>query len=467
MLKMNPCPRNKKILAAITFLLSLSLSYPALAHYESQKLLGSDTVADDRFGVSVAIDGNTAVIGAYQNDSNGADSGAVYVFQLSGSTWVQQQKLIASDGYPGDKFGRSVAVSGNTIVVGSYLDSNTGSAYVFTRSGSVWTQQQKLTASDAATGDKFGGSVSINNDTIVVGAYGDDSSTGAAYVFVRNGLVWSQQQKLTASGAAPNDKFGYSVSISNDTVVVGAYYDDNVAGSAYVFARNGLDWSQDAVLRAADSNDNDMFGYSVAIDDNWAVVGAPYSDYSGVITDSGSAYLFQRSGSAWSQRQKIIDPNQPGSGEKFGFSVAIHSDRIAIGCMSDLVADQNAGAVYSYSLDGPNWIYQDRLLASDHNEGDNFGCSVAVSADQLIAGAPFHNGNGPASGSVYTFAGLPGDIDSDGGVNFNDLAYLAAAWKTSLGQPAYNPACDISNPPDFVIDLSDLEALCNAWLTGK
>jgi hypothetical protein len=465
-IKTNTELRRTKVLAPLIFLLFLRFAHPALAHYESLKLLASDANADDRFGVSVAIDGNTVVVGAYQNDSNGPDSGAAYVYELSGPVWIERQKLTASDGSAGAQFGRSVAIQGDTIVVGAYLDdnndSNTGSAYVFTRSGDLWSQQQKLIASDAATDDKFGISVAIDNDTIVVGAYGDDKNTGAAYVFARNGSAWYQQQKLNASG--PGDLFGASVSISNNTIIVGAYGDDGYTGAVYVFVRNGSDWSQDCILRASDSINNDMFGWSVAIDGNWAVVGAYCSDYSENVTDTGSAYIFQRSGSAWFQRQKIIDPNQPNQSQRFGFSVAVHNDRIAIGCKSDLVADQNAGSVYSYSLDGSNWIYRDRLLASDANEGDTFGLSVALSADHVIVGSPYNSDNGPSSGSAYIFDNfLVSDFDSDSDVDFRDYAKLVACWLQN------DPLRDVAPPPagDGIVDLEDLAVLCDNWLACK
>ena len=161
----------------------------------------------------------------------GVDQGSAYVFVRSGGVWSQQQKLLASDAAAGDLFGVSVAISGETVVVGAPFDDGAagfdqGSAYVFVRSGGVWSQQQKLEASDAAAGDMFGSSVAISGETVVVGAPLDDGAAGtdqgSAYVFVRSGGVWSQQQKLEASDAAAVDCFGFSVAISGETVVVGA-----------------------------------------------------------------------------------------------------------------------------------------------------------------------------------------------------------------------------------------------------
>src|SRR6266542_4492792 len=206
---------------------------------QHQKLEASDPAAFDGFGFSVAISGETVVVGAPGDDSRGS----AYVFARNGGVWSQQQKLLASDAAAGDAFGESVAISGETVVVGSGGGGVGGSAYVFARSSGVWSQQQKLRASDAAVADSFGASVAISGETVVVGAIGDDGAAGrdqgSAYVFARSGGVWSQQQKLEASDAALGDQFGFSVAVSGGTVVVGAHDDSGAAGrlqgSAYVF----------------------------------------------------------------------------------------------------------------------------------------------------------------------------------------------------------------------------------------
>src|SRR6266498_2801917 len=219
---------------------------------QHQKLEASDPAAFALFGISVAISGETVVVGAPGDDSRGS----AYVFARNGGVWSQQQKLLASDAAAGDAFGESVAISGGTVVVGAMGDDGAagrdqGSAYVFARSGGVWTQQQKLEASDAAANDLFGLSVAISGETVVVGAPFDagaaGNSQGSAYVFARSGGVWSQQQKLEASDAALGDQFGFSVAVSGGTVVVGAHDDSGAAGrlqgSAYVFGPVPFDFS--------------------------------------------------------------------------------------------------------------------------------------------------------------------------------------------------------------------------------
>jgi hypothetical protein len=272
---------------------------------EQQKLTASGKAAYDAFGTSVAVSGDTVVVGAYVADSDGIDrAGAAYVFIRSDSTWTQQQKLTASDKATSNHLGYSVAISGDTIVVGAHGAApegvtQAGAAYVFTRSGSTWSEQQKLTASDKAAEDSFGRSVAISGNTVVAGAHGATSgglySAGAAYVFTRTGSTWTQQQKLTASDKAAENHFGISVAISEDAVVAGAYAaaPDGVtnAGAAYLFVRSGSTWSEQQKLTASDKAQTDLLGASVAIDADTIAVGAAYVDTDGVI-NAGAAYVF-------------------------------------------------------------------------------------------------------------------------------------------------------------------------------
>ena len=261
------------------------------------KILADDGASGDNFGNSVSISGETAIVGASQDGDKGDNSGSAYIFVRNGLTWAEQAKLIASDGAPGDRFGGSVSISGDTAIVGAYGDGDkgedSGSAYIFVRNGSTWTQQVKLTASDGAYNDNFGKAVSILGETAIVGAPGAQSSKGAAYVFVREGGSWTQQAKLTASDGAMYNYLGYSVSISGDTAIVGARGDDDngdSSGSAYIFVRNGVTWTEQAKLIASDGAENDNFGNSVLISGETAIVGAALDDDKGDL--SGSAYIF-------------------------------------------------------------------------------------------------------------------------------------------------------------------------------
>ncbi len=229
---------------------------------------------------------------------------AAIAFVPSAGALVEQAKLTAKDGAVFDSFGVSVALSGETAIVGADLDhvganAEQGSAYVFTRSGGVWTEEAKLTAGDGAAGDEFGFSVAISGETAIVGAYGDDAGAngdqGSAYVFIRSGGVWTQQAKLTASDGAAGDEFGRSVAISGETAIVGAGLDDVGAngnqGSAYVFILSGGVWAEQAKQTASDGAAFDLFGVSVALSGDTAIVGA-YLDDVGANGDQGSAYVY-------------------------------------------------------------------------------------------------------------------------------------------------------------------------------
>jgi hypothetical protein len=264
-------------------------------------LLASDGAAGDFFGNSPSISGDTALIGALYDDDNGVDSGSAYIFTRSGTTWTQQAKLNASDCAPGDNFGVFVSLSGDTALIAAWYDDdngvNSGSAYVFTRSGTTWTQEAKLLASDGASTDRFGVYVSLDGDSALIGAcYDDDNGvdSGSAYIFTRSGTTWTQEAKLNALDAAAGDVFGASVSISGDTALIDAGWDNDNgvdSGSAYIFTRSGTTWTQEVKLLASDGAAGDWFGvYNVCLDGNTAFIGACYDDDKGV--DSGSLYVF-------------------------------------------------------------------------------------------------------------------------------------------------------------------------------
>ncbi|HRI65111.1 MAG TPA: hypothetical protein PK156_12770 [Polyangium sp.] len=268
------------------------------------KLAASDARSYAEFGISIALSGDTALVGAMVDNYR---QGAAYLFTRSGGVWTEQQKLTASDGETDDEFGFSVALSGDTALVGAHqagIGANIyqGSAYVFTRSGGVWTEQQKLTASDGAEGDFLGRAVALSGDTALVGAdydqIGANDLQGSAYVFTRSGGVWTEQQKLTASDGETDDLFGGSVALSGDTALVGAVYDDVGAnihqGSGYVFTRSGGVWTAQQKLTASDGAEYDDFGVSVALDGNTALVGAHQNDIAANFEfHEGAAYVFQ------------------------------------------------------------------------------------------------------------------------------------------------------------------------------
>jgi hypothetical protein len=376
---------------------------------QKAKLTASNGKANDWFGFAADIDGPTAVVGAPYASVATQFSGATYVYQRSGTSWTQEAMLIPTDAGLVDLDGYSVAVEGNTIVIGSYGNNgggrDSGAAYVFTRTGTVWTQQAKLLAGDAAPGDGFGYSVDISGDTIVVGTPLHDGSatdTGSVYVFVRSGTSWTQQARLEPGDVATNDNFGGDVGIDGNTIVAGSSGDDNVgtnSGSAYVFTRTGTSWTQQAKLMATDAADGDQFGFGVGIDTDTVTVGAPYDDDGG--SNSGSAYVFSRTGTSWAQSTKIV-ASDPAAGDQFGGAVGLDGSEIVVGAYGNGSQGTQSGSAYVFIRSGPSWTELTKLLPDDGAIADEFGFSVAVSGSVLVGAftddAPQYN-----SGSAYVF----------------------------------------------------------------
>lgn len=377
------------------------------------KLIATDAAADDGFGGSVAISDDSVVVGAMESDSFGADSGSATIFTRANSTWSQQVNLTQTNVAPGDYFGSSVAISGDSVVIGASGDddggSSSGSAYVFTFTNSIWSQQAKLVADDAESWDFFGRSVSISDDSVVIGADGDDNG-GSAYVFTRNGSSWSQQDRLIASDATDYSRFGYAVAISGDSVVIGAHGNDDdlgglidlAASAAYVFIRSGSAWYEQAKLIADGVEASDYFGHSVAISGDSVVIGAKLGDGDGGETESGAAYVFTRTNSIWSQQAKLNAVDAAAS-DFFGYSVAISGDSIVIGALGDNDGGGSSGSAYVFTRSGSSWPQQAKLTASDAAASDYFGKSVAISGDSVVIGAYGDDDGGDGSGSAYVF----------------------------------------------------------------
>lgn len=318
---------------------------------EEARLTASDIAPYDEFGSAVDIDGDTAVFGVSGRDDGGNESGAAYIFVRTGETWAQQAKLTASDAGAGDEFGISVAISGDTVVVGAHADddgaANSGSAYVFTRSGDAWTQQAKLTASEAHASDYFGGGVAVEGDTAVIGAMNDDDlgvNSGAAYVFARSGGIWVQQAKLTPDHNGDQIYFGGVLSISGDTLAAGAYLDGSY-GAVYLFTDSEGVWNQEAKLQASDADVNGAFGYRVALSGNLAVVGDFWDDDHG--EDSGAAYVFARSEGAWVEKAKLSAADAAPN-DWFGSSVDIDGGLALISAVKKDGPETDSGEAHSF-----------------------------------------------------------------------------------------------------------------------
>jgi hypothetical protein len=384
---------------------------------QQARLIASDGAADDTFGMSVALDGNIAVVGSPRDHvGTNSDQGSAYVFIRSGTTWPQEAQMVASDGLANDNFGNAVALDGGTALVGASADTvgtnnAQGSAYIFSRKGTSWTQKTQLTAADGAVNDHFGVSVALSGGTAVVGAYGDQVGTnlnqGSAYVFTGSEASWTQQAQISTSDGAAEDRFGIAVAISGDTALVGAYQDDIGAnsnqGSAFLFTRSGTDWTQGSQLTGSDGEDLDKFGYSVALSGDTALVGA-YQDTTGEYTNQGSVYVFTRVGTSWSFQQKLV-PLEGTAEAYFGYSIALLGDTALIGAYMDShVMFTNQGSAYVFTRSSTVWTQQARLTSADGAEGDAFGFSVALLGDIALVGAIgddiYSNSN---QGSAYIF----------------------------------------------------------------
>jgi Concanavalin A-like lectin/glucanases superfamily/FG-GAP repeat len=378
---------------------------------EQAKFVTAGNSANSRLGQSVGVSGTTVVAGAPFASGASQFAGSAYVYTTTnGITWSQQAVLIASDPAPVDFVGWSVDISGDTAVLGSYGNNaggvDSGAAYVFTRSGTSWTQQAKLVASDASAADGFGYTVGISGDTIVVGAPLEDDSggdAGAVYVFTRSGTSWTQQAKLTASDAGVLDNFGTSVAIDLDSVVAGSPGNgdgaDEQRGAAYVYTRAATVWTEQAKLVASDGVTGDIFGNSVAIDLDSVAVGAPLDDDTAI--NSGSGYVFVRNAGSWSQQAKVV-ASDPESGDRFGFSIGIDGTRAVVGADREGIAGSQAGAAYVFDRVGSVWAETTKLLASDSAVGDQFGYSVDISG-RMVVGAHLDDDRGNNAGAAYAF----------------------------------------------------------------
>jgi hypothetical protein len=402
----------------------------ALTAEQEAKLLASDGAADDRFGWSVALDMDTAIVSMPGDDDLGHNSGAAYVFTRVGGTWSQQARLLPADGVDEGLFGWSAALDEDTVVVSAYWDDDngfaSGSAYVFTRTDGTWSQHAKLLASDGAAVDFFGYSVALDEDTALIGAIFDDDNgadSGSAYVFTRTAGVWTEQGKLLASDGAADDYFGTSVVLDGNTALISAANDDDNgpdSGSAYVFTRTAGVWTEQGKLLATAGNAAYYFGKSVALHGDTAIVGHP---------SDASAYVFTRAAGVWTEQGKLLASDGE-TGDEFGHRVALDGDTLIIGAFGDEDNGSESGSAYVFTRTDGTWSQQAKLLPADGAAEDYFGQSVALDEDTALIGAGGDNDNGPDSGSAYVFRLYDDDVPATGVVG--TVALLLAVAGTGV-----------------------------------
>jgi hypothetical protein len=372
-------------------------------------LTANDGTPGDKFGLDVAVDGNIMVIGARDEDiGSNTNQGAVYVYerQYPGFPWYQAAKLVAFDGGPNQEFGERVAVSGNTIAVGATIDNSArGKVYLFYRDNGTWFLYQTLTSNAPTPGDRYGNDLDISGNTLVVGAFLDDNQGGSAFVYDQDAFgFWRLNTKIQSPDTAAGDFFGTSVAIDGDTIVVGIPADDfgsTDRGTIAVFTRTNNIWTQRTKFSASDTAGNNYFGEYVDIDNGTILVGA-YGQLNNSIRP-GAAYIFTGSGSAWVQQARLDGPDS-GADDRFGSRVVLRGDVAVIGStLSDIPGASDSGAAYVFARLNNQWTFRTKITAFDARSGDIFGAGLEIDGNNVLVGAGGRQeGINAQQGAVYS-----------------------------------------------------------------
>lgn len=413
---------NKIFLCTILILCSF---HCAFAQWPVEHiLLSADSEDEDQYGQSVSIDGNVCIVGAF---GVGAGKGVAEIHRFNGTDWIREQRISASDGVSWDRFGYSVSIDGNVCAIGAYGGE---AAYVFRFNGSSWLEEQKLVPSDYS-GWLFGWSIDIEKNVCLVG----DKSDGAVYVFRYNGVSWVQEQKLNASDeSGDGDSFGDAVSISGNLCLIGAPQDDegvSNSGSAYIFEHNGSSWvEQQKLVPSGTINNWHLFGCSVAIDEsnNSCLIGAKGDDIKA--DDAGAVYFYKYYSGSWTFFEKLFAPDAAAH-DVFGGAVSLSGDTFVVGSSGGDDLGSVSGSAYVFRKDEtlrPPWKII-KLTASDGEYQDYFGTSVSISGNNVAVGAPADYKD-PAIGSAYVYdlTCPSADLTGDCYVDFLDFATMAGQW---------------------------------------
>lgn len=425
------------LMPALIVFLSILVTQPAAAqqHVEKVKLLASDGAQYDRFGSSVSVSGDVALIGAVGDDDNGIKTGSTYLFRHDpvSDTWNEEAKLLPSDGQADDQFGFSTFLAGDVALIGAWKNGTTGAAYVFRYDpgSATWAEEAKLAPSDDTS--SFGCAVSLSGDVALIGAMSDSEpfpgvyAAGAAYVFRRDPVTgtWNEEAKLLLANRESEDYFGNAVSLDGNIALIAANSRDSFnidnAGAAYIFRYDPvtLSWNEEAFLTANDPADNDWFGMDVILSGDVALIGATGTDDLG--SNSGSTYVFRydHGYKTWTQESKLL-ASEGADGDGFGSRLALSGNSALISAMGDDDAGVDSGSVYVISYDSASkmWIERGKLLAGDGAPEDRFGYDVALSGDTALIGAIGNDDFGDSSGSAYIYDAyfpLQLDIKCNGG----------------------------------------------------
>ncbi|MFI4969350.1 MAG: hypothetical protein ACHP7D_04035 [Lysobacterales bacterium] len=398
----SPARRARDPAQALTKALADPTAWP------EQKLLAADGAGGDSFGYSVALSGTVAVVGALQATVNGhAAQGAAYIFTKIDGVWTQQQKLVASDGAQYDQFGKAVAIDGTTVLIGAQgASARAGAAYVFSATGGTWMQTQKLMSSDSAGNANFGGAVALKGSVAIVGEYNATvngiTQQGAAYVFTPTNGTWTQSQKLVASDGASDDQFGHAVALDGTTVAIGAWgatvNGNQSQGAVYLFSAAGGIWSETQKVIAGDGQAQDEFGRSIAVSGNELLVGAAYA-----AGGAGVVYAYRDDAAGWIQTQEFAASDSV-SGDEFGYALAIDGSTALVGAIGVSSSNPDQGAAYTFVNANGSWSESNKLTASDGAHYDFFGYSVALNdADALVGAEAATVGGNAGQGAAYVY----------------------------------------------------------------
>ncbi len=497
----------------------------ATDYFGSRSSLSGDTLAVGAYGE----DSNQTTItngSSASTDNSNALSGAVYVYKRSGTTWTQEAYIKAVNSDANDRFGNSLSLSGETLAVGSFYEASnqtsitngttassnnsipeSGAVYVYKRTGSAWAQEAYIKAVNNNSEDRFGYNVSLSGDTLAVGVVQEDSNqttitngatassdnsnfaSGAVYLYKRSGSSWTQQAYIKATNNNIVDAFGISLSLSGDSLSVGASNEssnqvvitnginassdnsNNASGAVYVYRRLGNTWFQEAYIKAANNNANDFFGYSTSLSGDLLSVGAYQEDSNQTTitngatasadnsnTSSGAVYIYKRNGISWTQEAYIKAANS-NTGDVFGFSTSLSGNTLVVGAYAEdssqititngvaASADNsksNTGAVYVYKRTGSAWAQEAYIKAANSDSTDLYGSHVDLSGDTIVVGASVEDSN-QSTITNGTTASADNSNSSSGAV------YV------------YRNNARLFDPPEFVVSARNLTSLTLSW----